>query len=202
MADIDFFSKLPPEKPLAPGHPGANDDTSGLPVRRLNSLALATLIAGRGHEEVLGNGVRAAFGVDLPRGPRATLGAVTFVGTGPGRWLVVSEASDGATLEEKLAGAAGKAGSVCDQSDGLVVFELTGTHLRDVLAKMLPIDIHPRVFGAGSAATTAMALIGVTFWQLDDAPCYRFAVARSYETAFIRVLEARHSEHRFALDAL
>jgi len=106
------------------------------------------------------------------------LGDCSFIGTGPGRWLVVVEKSDGETLERGLARTAGISGSVCDQSDGFVVFELAGARLRDALAKLLAIDIDPRVFGVGSAATTSAALIGVTFWLLDEAPRYRVAESK------------------------
>ena len=74
--------------------------------------------------------------------------------------------------------------SVSDQSDGRAVVRLAGPRVRDVLAKGLPIDLHPTVFGAGSAATSVIALMGVTLWQVDDAPTYDIAVFRSLAGSF------------------
>jgi len=199
VADIDVLANVPPETAPRSGRYGVAGGDPGVFAHRVDSLALATLIAGRNQEGTLSAAMKADFGCALPQGPQAMLGDCSFIGTGPGRWLVVVEKSDGETLERGLARTAGISGSVCDQSDGFVVFELAGARLRDALAKLLAIDIDPRVFGVGSAATTSAALIGVTFWLLDEAPRYRVAVARSYETAFIRALASSSAEFGFEL---
>ena len=200
MADIDFPTGVTPETLVAPGRYGVAGGDPGVRAQRFDGLALATLVAGRNQGAELSASIKAVFGCALPLGAKVTSGDCCFVGVGPGRWLAVAEEGDGETLERKLAETAGKSGSVCDQSDGFVVFELTGSRLRDALAKLLAIDVDPRVFGPRSAATTSAALIGVTFWQLDDAPCFRFAVARSYEAAFIRALAFSSAEYGFALE--
>jgi sarcosine oxidase subunit gamma len=74
--------------------------------------------------------------------------------------------------------------SVSDQSDGRAILRISGSRARDVLAKGLPIDLHPSVFGPGSAATSVIALMGVTLWQVDDAPTYDLAVFRSLAGSF------------------
>ncbi|MGA7714018.1 MAG: sarcosine oxidase subunit gamma family protein [Rhizomicrobium sp.] len=200
MADIESLTSVPPETLIGPGRYGFADGDPGVHARRLDALALATLVAGRHQEEALSAAIKAVFGCALPQGAKATPGDCSFVGVGPGRWLAVVVEGDGETLERKLAGTIGKSGSVCDQSDGFVVFELTGPRLRDALAKLLTIDIDPHVFGPGIAATTSAALIGVTFWQLDDAPRFRFSVARSYGNAFIRALAFSSAEYGFTLE--
>jgi sarcosine oxidase subunit gamma len=40
------------------------------------------------------------------------------------------------------------------------------------------------VFATGSAATSVIALMGVTLWQVDDAPTYDLAVFRSLAGSF------------------
>lgn len=52
-------------------------------------------------------------------------------------------------LGQRLRGLA----SIFDQSGGRTVLRLSGPRARDVLAKGLPIDLHSRAFGPGSAAT-------------------------------------------------
>jgi sarcosine oxidase subunit gamma len=85
-----------------------------------------------------------------------------------------------ATLRECFAGLA----SVCDQSDGRCVIRISGPSARDVLAKGIPLDLHPRVFGPGQAAVTLAAHIGVHIWQIDDMPTYEIAVFRGFAGSF------------------
>jgi methylglutamate dehydrogenase subunit D len=193
-----FLAQVPPTKPLAAGRYGASPNAPGVTAERLD-LALANLMAGRGQTAVLSRAVEAACGVGLaPKPAFVQSEKFGFVGIGPGRWLVAAEGLPEALVEalERMAGAAG---SVCDQSDGSTVYELTGADVRKALAKLIDVDIDPIAFSRGSAATTRAALIGVTFWQTDDSPTYRFAVARSYAAAFVRALAAAAAEYGFAL---
>ena len=74
--------------------------------------------------------------------------------------------------------------AVCEQSDGRVVIEIGGPRSRAVLAKGLPIDLHPRAFAPGDVALTAASHIAVQLWQVDAAPTYRLAVPRSLAASF------------------
>lgn len=194
---MSSFLSPSPTTSLTAGRYGAFPDDPGVAVKPL-AVSLATLVAGR-DAAALTQAVKAACGVALPDGPQYVQGdAFAFIGVGPGKWTVSSVLAPEEALE-KLESLVGAAGSVCDQSDGSVVFELSGAHGRDALVKMVNIDIDPAAFKAGSAATTRAALIGVTLWQVDDAPTYRLAVARSYATAFIRALAGASAEFGFAL---
>ena len=59
------------------------------------------------------------------------------------------------------------------------VLRVSGPRARDVLAKGLPIDLDPRAFPLGSAATSVISLMGVQLWQVDDTRSYDIAVFRS-----------------------
>ena len=85
--------------------------------------------------------------------------------------------------------------SVFDLTDSRVVLEVSGPRIRDALAKLLPIDLHPAAFRPGDVAVTVASHIGVTVWQIDDAPRYRLAVARSYSGSFWRSLVAAAAEY-------
>jgi heterotetrameric sarcosine oxidase gamma subunit len=194
----DILADLAPARPLSPGRYGAARGAPAVKAVRLD-LALATLGAGR-DASALSQAVEAACGATLPQGPRvATGGAFSFIGIGPGRWTVTAEGTSGEALLAKLEAAVGTNGSACDQSDGSVVYELSGAKAREALMKMLDIDIDPAVFKTGSAAVTRAALIGVTFWQTSEAPVYRFLVARSYDLAFLRALAESAAEYGFEL---
>ena len=165
-----------------------------------DGLALATVIARKGQAVPLTERVRAVFGIDLPTGPRRiSVGKIAFIGTGPGQWLAVEQASGdsqafAARLKRDLAGLA----SVSDQSDARAVLRLSGPMARQVLAKGLPVDLHPRVFGPGDAALSQIALIGAHVWQIDETPTYEIAVFRSLAGSFADWLIASAAEFGIA----
>lgn len=173
---------------------------TGIAVTPCNDLALATVIARKGQAALLAERIRALFGITLPTGPkRVAAGGVAFIGMGPGQWLATGQA-DGdpqvfaAKLKQDLIGLA----SVSDQSDARAVLRLSGAAARQVLAKGLPIDLHPRVFGPGDAALSQIALIGAHVWQIDERPTYEIAVFRSLAGSFADWLIASAAEFRIA----
>jgi heterotetrameric sarcosine oxidase gamma subunit len=102
-------------------------------------------------------------------------GDITALGIGPGRWLFV-----GQTLDQ-LAPLSGMA-SLSDHSDGYAVFEMWGPKVREILAKGVPVDLHPAVF-TGDVAVTIIAHVGAIVWQ--SAPeRFSIAVFRSYAGSF------------------
>lgn len=200
MADpaFDLFQGAAPAASLPEGRYGA-PGTDGVRTHVLTDLSAATLVARRGRADVL-TARFAAAGLTLPEGPKATFADnLTLLGTGPGRWLVLAaeETPDG--LLARLTDLAQDAAALTDQSDANLILELSGPRVRDALAKGVMLDLHPSVFGPGDAATTTVSHVGTTFWQVDEAPTYRFAVARSFAPAFLRWLAASAAEFGFAL---
>lgn len=192
------LASLSHDQPLPPGRYGTADGAPGVTAKAVD-LALASLIAGR-DSTALSAALKAGLGLTLPQLPQITIGgAICAIGTGPGRWLVATETLTGTALLGTLETLCGPHGSVCDQSDSAVVFELSGPHVRDALMKIMLIDIDPAVFTTGSAATTQAALIGVTLWQIADAPVYRLMVARSFVVAFLRAFSVSAAEYGFEL---
>ena len=147
-----------------------------------DGFGLATIMARKG----LGaDGIGAALGVEAPVSPARIVGAdgLSLIGTGAGSWLAYA---DGVAplwadeLRRRLDGLA----SVSDQSSGYVIVRLSGQGARTVLQRGMPIDLHPDVFGPGSAATTVISHIGAIIWQLDDGPTYDVATFRSFSGSF------------------
>jgi methylglutamate dehydrogenase subunit D len=124
--------------------------------------------------------MREDFGLEAPMTPRfVQRPAMRLIGTGPHQWLALSDTITGhmltAALQAKLCGIA----SIADQTDGRTILRLQGPNVRDVLAKGVPVDLHPRVFGPGDSASITVGHVGVQLWQLDALPTYEFAVPRS-----------------------
>ena len=98
-------------------------------------------------------------------------------------------------LETRLAPVFAGLASVAEQSDGRTVLRIAGPKARDVLAKGLPIDLHPRVFRPGDTALTVAALIGVQIWQTNEAPTYELAVFRGFARSFWNFLTESAAEY-------
>jgi len=75
----------------------------------------------------------------------------------------------GGSLVSDLTTALGNdAGQVVDLSANRTTFELSGSHARAVLEKTCALDLHPRVFKAGTAVSTELAHIPVMLWKASD----------------------------------
>lgn len=192
----DLLDHLPVTRLVPAGRHGRTDGDAGVHAHLIADTAAATIVARRGVSPDA-----SGLGLALPAGPKAVFGGdLTLIGTGPGRWLAVADGGSGDALQARLAGALGAQAALTDQSDALLIFELSGTRVRDALATLCTLDLDPVAFAPGDAATTSMAFVGVTLWQTDAAPTYRCAVARSFAAAFLRALTAGALQYGFALE--
>ena len=188
----DCLATLPLGQVLAPGRYGAGTEAC-IGLRRVATDACA-LVAGPAPDAVIAQ-ARAVLGLDLADAPRHVAAHdIEAVGIGPGRWLVLSpEAGLASRLEAALAPQA----SIFAQGGGLVVLEAQGAPMGAVLAKLVPLDLHPALFGPGDAATVTAAHINLTLW-LTARECWRFALGRSFLAAFLRAFAAASAQ--FGLD--
>jgi len=182
------------------GRFGREGDEAGVAIEERTGLGLATVAARKGEAEALKRAVASAYGVELPDRSRAVHGpSVSFIGYGPGQWLAVSEAFAGEALARELGERLRGLASISDQSGGRTVLRVSGPYAHAVLAKGLPIDLHPRAFETGSAATSTISLMGVQIWQVDDTPTYELAIFRSVSASFWRWLTASAGEFGYTV---
>lgn len=129
---------------------------------------LVQVMARRGRTEALAAAIGRAFGLDLP-GPGQWAGddAASATWLQPGGWLLEAARGSPGAWQARVALAVGDLASAVDQSHGRSVIRVTGAASRAVLATCCRLDLHPRVFGPGSAAAT---LVG-------HVPCVIRAVA-------------------------
>lgn len=167
-------------------------ETHGVTVKTRDNIGLATIIARGGQEDRLQATLATSYAVDLPARPVLAHGrGLDLVWAGPAQWLAVS---DDRAIAARLAGELAGIAAVSDQSDGRAALRLSGPKLRDTLAKGCPIDLHPRAFRPGDTAITAIAHIGVQFWQVDEASTFDILVARSMAGSFWTWFSAAASE--------
>jgi heterotetrameric sarcosine oxidase gamma subunit len=156
---------------------------SGVVATEQEGLAIASLSVRHGQRAALQERVAAHFGLALPDDARrVTAGPISAAGTGPGTWLLARD-HGGNMLISELKSVVGDTASVADQSDAYAILRLTGPALRETLAKLVPLDLHPRAFKVGDVAATLAAQIGVLLWRIEDGadghPVVELAVYRS-----------------------
>ena len=144
-----------------------------LAIQEHAEFSLATILIARG----------AVCTLELPEpGRLTTSGALTLLWHGPRRFLAMRDGArpklpDG--LRAKLGGSA----HVADASASHLVVTVSGTRAAEALGKLLPIDLHPRVFTPGSVALTRAAHIDVAIWRAADAS-FGLACPSSYAENF------------------
>ena len=112
-----------------------------------------------------------AMSVALPKpGACATAGACTLAWMSPDELLIIAPSAEVQKLYSSLDTALiGLHVLLEDVSNARAKFILTGAHVREVLAKLAPMDTHPAQFPVGSFNRTRFAQVaGAVFMEKDD----------------------------------
>jgi methylglutamate dehydrogenase subunit D len=166
---------------IAPEHAGAR----AVPVEPLAAVSVTTW---PGQRAALAARLRDAHNLDLPAPGRWTeAGALVAVWLGPDHFLLQREGE--AALLPDITPVLGDLAAPIDLTDARAVLRLAGPASRSILAGLLPIDLHPRAFAPGHAATTAASHLTVQLRQIDAAPTYELGVSRSFAGSLWRALE-------------
>jgi heterotetrameric sarcosine oxidase gamma subunit len=154
-----------------------------LAIAEQDGLSLAMILVRRGATQSVIRTLR------LPSpGRLVRAGAMTLLWHGPDRFLAARQGCMGSELAAELSGLLADAAYVVDASASRVVLSVSGPGAAEALRKLLPIDLHPRVFSPGSVALTCAAHIDVTVWRESDQPLFGLACASSYAESFRRRL--------------
>ena len=112
------------------------------------------------------------LGARLPTTPNSWVatGVGRIIWLGPGEWLLTSTAHAPDELEDRVEQTVQPlGGAVVDVSAQRIGVRLTGSRVRDLLAKGCSIDLHPRSFTPGTAVQSNIAQAGVILLALSDA---------------------------------
>jgi sarcosine oxidase subunit gamma len=185
VLDLALTPRSALDRVLVPGHYGAENDAPGVIVSEQSGAALASVMARKGKIAELCARVKERHDIDLPMTPRVSAKDGTrFIWAGLGRWLVTAPNEAPSAFERNLRETLAGLASVSNQSDGRAIIRVSGLRARDALAKGVPIDLDPRVFGPDDTAMTVAAHINIHFWQNDPIPTYDIAVFRSLAASF------------------
>lgn len=129
-------------------------------------------------DKAVAKAVKDALGVAMPGQIGITGDAVKIGWMGPDEALILCPGSDVATHLAALEKALSKTHHLlADVSDARAVFTLKGAAVREVLAKLSPVDCDAASLTTGQLRRTIMAQVAAAFWlDTDDAAtviCFR-----------------------------
>lgn len=200
MADCVLQARPALGLALQPGHHGDMAGGAGVIIGEHTIPGIVSVMARKGQTDALSEAAKAVFGAALPSTPRRVVGqGIAFLWSGPDRWLAVASERHSEALAVDLAKAFGDLASLTAQGDGRAVIWIGGARAREVLAKMVGIDLHPRSFRVDDTAITGAAHVEVQIWQIDDRPSYEIALFRSFAGSFLRGLEQAAAEYGYQI---
>lgn len=183
------------------GLPTAVGSGGGVIATERDGLGIARIAARPGQAARLGQLFHGSFGVEPPNGSRrAGHGDVAIAGIGPQTWLATRDHAAN-SFAQSLRPLLGDCASVSDQSDAYVILRVTGPKVRNMLAKLIPIDIHTRSFQVGDVAQTICGYVNVSVWRLEDTrrdPVFEIWGARSLAVSLHHAVCHAAAEFGFA----
>ena len=133
----------------------------------------------RGFDDKVLGALDRCLSIVLPRTPNHAAGTrPRAIGLAPGEWMIVGSAiADDALL---IAATGATAAHVANLGEGRIVYTVAGPRARDLIAKGCTIDLHPRTFGSGRSAQSALAQVFVVIDQPYDDPVFHIYADASY----------------------
>ncbi|MFI1353073.1 sarcosine oxidase subunit gamma [Streptomyces sp. NPDC020898] len=187
MADTPVLSTAPLSGPLsalshAADRLAAATRTSGGAVRLAELPFLTQLNVRLDAKGAAADAVGLALDLPLPLAPNSVVraGELTVLWLGPDEWLLVGPPGSERDLESRIRKAAGDEHvSVIDVSAQRTTLLVAGPRARDLLAHGCPLDLHPRVFGAGHCAQTTLGRTQVVLVARDEPRAGFWVLVRS-----------------------
>ncbi len=157
----------------------------------------------RGHYNLRGDAgddafcsaVQSALSIALPVEPCTSSNndSARLLWLGPDEWLLVTPDANGEALVDALqASIAQTFSKLTDISSGQTIIQISGDKTLDLLARGCTLDLHPRVFGQGQCAQSAVAKSPALVNRIssaEHAPVFDVIVRRSFADYLWRWLE-------------
>jgi sarcosine oxidase subunit gamma len=191
----DFALTATPPFTVIPGRHGRDLPAPGLRLQVLKPRAMVHVMARRNKRAELDRTVQTRYGVVLPDAPILARGnKVSLLWAGHHQWLALAADEARANLIAELQTSVGGAASLSDQSDARFAVMASGPKVRDTLAKLTPIDLHPWAFAPSQTALTLFGHLTGQITQIDDTPSYELMVFRGFAQCFWRAIHAAGAE--------
>jgi sarcosine oxidase subunit gamma len=157
-------------------------EVTGPRAVRLREVPFQTMIGVRAMPGTDAAGrIETRLGAALPTacGTVATGEGVAVLWLSPDEFLVMSEQQPAELTAALVEALDGEPGSATDLSANRTTYELDGPSARSVLEKGCPLDLHPRVFGSGTAYVTVIGSVPVIVWKVAE-EAYRILPRSSF----------------------
>ncbi len=158
-------------------------------LAEVTDLSIVSIACPLGVSDRLNESAAAAWGHPMPA-PGASTGALSdpplVLGMSPDQWFALFQGPGGPALELTRS-ALGAHGYFTDQSDSWVALRLAGALAIPALERICPIDLHPRVFTAGTAARTVMEHLGSIVY-CEEPNCFLLLSASSSAESFLHTV--------------
>jgi sarcosine oxidase, subunit gamma len=183
VAVMDQYSLLSAESPIFSVQKKAltvRSSTVGVTMKELalmGHLILRGDVQNTEFVEMVSN----VIGLALPTMPLTSASDATtrIMWTSPDEWLIVTTADRVYPMEVALRAKLKGHYSIVNQSGGQTIIELSGAHVRDVLKKSTPLDVHPREFPIGKTAMSVCAKSSALICRVDETR-WQLVVRRSF----------------------
>ena len=180
-----------------------NKPDAGITVGEIAHRAIIN-IRGNAGDLVFSAAVKVATGADLPAAANTVSAAddLRLLWLGPNEWWVVAPDAKRTELIERLRQAfAGQHTAVIDVSESRTVITISGPAARDVLARGISLDLHPRAFGPGQCAQTGMSKANIVLHQIDNQPSYEIYILKSFSDYLWRWIDLVAEDFGIAVKA-
>lgn len=166
------------------------------PVFRLTERPFLALVNVRGdtRDAAFMEAMEAVTGCHPPEAPNTVAHGAQYdvLWLGPDEWLVRSTMPHNAVAAAPLEGAlrqsfSGLFASATDIGSGYTVLEIKGTHVRDVLARGCPLDLHPKLFKVGQCAQSFYFKSSLTLLPTAE-DTFELVIRRSFADYFINIM--------------
>ena len=158
-----------------------------------------SLLLLRGTQEKLDEAARLFFDINLPSkvGMTSLGNLVEVMWISPDEWLLVTKNNNPEDIRRCFTTELQNTHhQIVDVSDAYAIIELAGTEKRNLLSKLITIDLHPREFMPEKAVATTLAKSNVWIWLKSN--------TENYDNEFFRIFVRRsHAEYvwRLLVDA-
>lgn len=127
------------------------------------------------------NVIQSLLGVALPMQPltSVTTDAVSVRWVSPDEWLIIVSGDQAFELETQFNAQLMGHFSLVNISGGTTIFDVSGSHVVDMLKKSTPVDLHDSEFPVGKVVSTVFAKSGVMICRVAE-DHYELVVRRSF----------------------
>ena len=158
-------------------------------ITEVHDRALASVAARMGKDKALATAAKKLFGIALPQPGDWSAGPeYALIWTGPGQWFAEAPFATHEDIASKIKAGLGDTASVIEQTDGWVVFDISGDAVPSIMERLVPVD--SARMQMGQATRTFAEHMGVIVICRETARTFTVMASRSFAVSLHHALVA------------